>query len=75
MYHNYGVMYFQHHRRVYQGLLKLLDASGKNQIQESTSNAKKSRKKREVSKLVTYIALGSEIKVQGNLRMLVHSLI
>ena len=59
---------FRHYRRVYQGLLKLLDASGKNKEQEST-NAKKPRRKREVSKLVTHIALGSEIKVKGNLKI------
>lgn len=55
-------------RRVYQGLLKLRDASVKNKEQES-SYAKVPRKKREVSKLVTHIALGNEIKVQGNIAM------
>lgn len=55
-----------HIRRVYEGLLKLLDANAKKE-QQSTFNTKKSRKKREVSKLVAHIALGNEIKIQGNL--------
>ena len=57
-------------RRVYKGLLKLLDANSAKKEQESTSNAKKSRKPRPISKLVTHIALGNEIKIQGNLRII-----
>ena len=69
-------MYFKQHRRVYQGLLKLLNASEKSKEQDSTSNAKRSRKKRGVSKLVIHIALGSPINVQGNLLYYcMHSLI
>ena len=57
-------MYF-HFRRVYKGLLKLLSAK------KEHDNAKKLRKTREVSKLVTHIALGSEAKIQGNQAMVV----
>lgn len=66
---------FQHCRRVYQGLLKLLNGDVKSEGKESASrNAKKSRKKRtrEVSKLVKHVALGNEnlIKAKGTLRMI-----
>ena len=64
---NYCIDVFDiHYRRVYQGLLKLLDANMKNKRQESTSVAKKSRRIREISKLVAYIALGNEIKIEGD---------
>ena len=55
-------------RRVYKGLLNLLDANSVKKGQESTSNTKKSsRKPKKISELVTHIALGSQIKSQGNL--------
>ena len=61
----HDIIQHKYFRRVYQGLLKLLDASGKNKEQESSSNPKKPRKKREISKLAVHIALGSHINVQG----------
>ena len=51
-------------RRIYQGLLKLLDANSTKK-EQSTSTTKKSGQTREISRLVTHIALGNEIKIHG----------
>lgn len=57
------------HRRVYQGLQKLLDVSNKSKSHESASRNQSSKKARDIGKLVESVALGKEIDLNGKLML------
>lgn len=52
------------HRRVYQGLQKLLEMNNKSKSQKPASN-QSSKKARDIGKLVEFVALGKEIDING----------
>ena len=62
-------MLYSHCRRVYRGLLKLLDAESDNKAQSTTSGKMSghhsSKLVRGVGTLVRYVALGQEVDLEG----------